>query len=95
MEEGKMRKIFVFMLVAMIINLLSVLCISIASVSKIELPPAFQSDLLPAGVNPDSWFYGLKKFSENIDLFFTFDDLAKAEKLAYYAELRLASQFMK
>jgi hypothetical protein len=34
--------------------------------------------------------YGLKKFSENIDLFFTFDDLVKAEKLAYYAELRLA-----
>jgi len=85
-----MRKIFVFMLIAMMINLSSVLCISGASVGKIELPPAFQRELLPAGVTPDSWLYGLKKFSENIDLFFTFDDLAKAEKLAYYAELRLA-----
>lgn len=87
-----MRKIFVFMLIAMMINLSSVICISgaSASVSKIELPPAFQRELLPAGVTPDSWLYGLKKFSENIDLFFTFDDLAKAEKLAYYAELRLA-----
>ena len=87
-----MRKIFVFMLIAMMINLSSVICISgaSASVSKIELPPAFQRELLPAGITPDSWLYGLKKFSENIDLFFTFDDLAKAEKLAYYAELRLA-----
>jgi len=85
-----MRKIFVVMLIAMMINLSSVLCISGASVSEIELPPAFQRELLPAGVTPDSWLYGLKKFSENIDLFFTFDDLAKAEKLAYYAELRLA-----
>lgn len=90
MEEEKMRKIFVVMLIAMMINLSSVLCISGASVSEIELPPAFQRELLPAGVTPDSWLYGLKKFSENIDLFFTFDDLAKAEKLAYYAELRLA-----
>ena len=90
MEEEKMRKIFVFMLIAMIINLSSVLCISSSSVSEIELPPAFQRELLPAGVTPDSWLYGLKKFSENIDLFFTFDDLVKAEKLAYYAELRLA-----
>ena len=78
------------MLIAMMINLSSVICISGASVSKIELPPAFQRELLPAGITPDSWLYGLKKFSENIDLFFTFDDLAKAEKLAYYAELRLA-----
>ena len=87
-----MRKIFIFMLIAMMINLSSVICISgaSASVSKIELPPAFQRELLPAGITPDSWLYGLKKFSENIDLFFTFDDLAKAEKLAYYAELRLA-----
>ena len=80
-----MRKIFVFMLIAMMINLSSFLCINGASVSKIELPPAFQRELLPVGVTPDSWMYGLKKFSENIDLFFTFDDLAKAEKLAYYA----------
>ncbi|MCK5030872.1 MAG: hypothetical protein KAR64_05355 [Thermoplasmatales archaeon] len=85
-----MRKIFVFMLIAMMINLSSVICISSSSVSKIELPPAFQRELFPAGITPGSWLYGFKKFSENIDLFFTFDDLAKAEKLAYYAELRLA-----
>ena len=85
-----MRKIFVVMLVTIMVNLSSVLCISGASVDKIELPPAFQRELLPAGVTPDSWFYGLKKLSENIDLFFTFDVLAKAKKLAYYAEIRLA-----
>jgi hypothetical protein len=50
--EEKMRKIFVFMLIAMMINLSSVLCISGASVSKIELPPAFQRELLPGGDYP-------------------------------------------
>ncbi|ENO12412.1 hypothetical protein MBGDC06_00070 [Thermoplasmatales archaeon SCGC AB-539-C06] len=85
-----MRKILVFMLVAMMSDLSSVLCISGASVSKIELLLVFQRKLLLAGITPDSWLYGIKKFSENIDLFFTFDDIGKAEKLVYYAELRLA-----
>ncbi|MBM3199424.1 hypothetical protein FJZ53_00705 [Candidatus Woesearchaeota archaeon] len=57
---------------------------------KIELPPAFERGLPATGITPDSFFYGFKKFFEGIDMFFTFDDVAKAEKHAKYAELRLA-----
>ena len=57
---------------------------------KIELPPAFERELPAAGITPDSWMYGFKRFFEGIDLFFTFDDVAKAEKHLKYAELRLA-----
>jgi len=57
---------------------------------KIELPPAFERELPAAGITPDSWMYGFKRFFESIDLFFTFDDVAKAEKHLKYAELRLA-----
>jgi len=57
---------------------------------KIELPPSFERELPTAGVTPDSWIYGFKKLLESIDLFFTFDDVAKAEKHLKYAELRLA-----
>jgi hypothetical protein len=57
---------------------------------KIELPPAFERGLPAAGITPDSWMYGFKKFFEGVDLFFTFDDVAKAEKYVRYAELRLA-----
>lgn len=58
--------------------------------NKIELPPAFERGLPAAGITPDSWMYGFKKFFEGIDLFFTFDDVAKAEKHLKYAELRLS-----
>ena len=99
-----MRKKFVIMVV-MLMNLSSIACISAASElttdvttgaevdameNIIELPPAFQRDLLPHGTTPDSWLYGFKKFFEGVDLFFTSDDVAKAEKHAYLAELRLA-----
>ncbi|MBW2979756.1 S8 family serine peptidase [Candidatus Woesearchaeota archaeon] len=57
---------------------------------KIELPPAFEKGLPAVGITPDSWMYGFKRFFEGIDLFFTFDDVAKAEKHLKYAELRLA-----
>jgi len=57
---------------------------------KIELPPAFKRGLPAAGITPDSWIYGFKRFFEGIDLFFTFDDVEKAEKYLKYAELRLA-----
>lgn len=57
---------------------------------KIELPSAFERELPAAGITPDSWMYGFKRFFEGIDLFFTFDDVVKAEKYLKYAELRLA-----
>ena len=57
---------------------------------KIELPPAFSRGLLPAGITPDSWTYGFKKFFEGAGMFFTFNDVAKAEKYAERAELRLS-----
>jgi serine protease AprX len=57
---------------------------------KTELPPAFERGLPAAGITPDSFFYGFKKFFERVDLFFTFDEIAKAEKHVKYAELRLA-----
>ena len=57
---------------------------------KIDLPPAFERGLPAAGITPDSWTYGFKKFFEGVDMFFTFDDVAKAEKHINYAELRLA-----
>jgi len=56
---------------------------------EIELPPAFERELPAAGITPDSWMYRFKRFFEGIDLFFTFDDVAKAEKYLKYAELRL------
>jgi len=57
---------------------------------EIELPLAFERGLPAAGITPDSWTYGFKRFFEDIDLFFTFDDVVKAEKHGKYAELRLA-----
>ncbi len=57
---------------------------------NIDLPPAFNRDLASAGTTPDSWTYGFKKFSEGIGMFFTFDKVAKAEKYAERAELRLS-----
>jgi len=57
---------------------------------KIELPPAFERELPAVRIAPDSFFYRFKKFFEGVDIFFTFDDVAKAEKYIKYAELRLA-----
>lgn len=58
--------------------------------NTIELPPEFQRDLPSPGITPDSLMYRFKRFIEGVDLFFTFDDVAKAEKHATLAELRLA-----
>ncbi len=49
-----------------------------------------QTDLPDPGMTPDSPFYGFKRFSEGVGLFFTFDDVAKAEKHLHFAELRLS-----
>ncbi len=57
---------------------------------KPELPPAFRRELPPAGVTPDSFAYGFKRFFENIDMFFAIDEEARAEKHVKYAELRLS-----
>lgn len=51
---------------------------------------AQEADLPDAGITPDSWMYGFKRFFEGVDMFFTFDPSAKAEKHLKHAELRLA-----
>ncbi|MCW3488838.1 DUF5667 domain-containing protein [Dethiobacter alkaliphilus] len=43
-----------------------------------------------AGILPDSPFYFLKRFIEQVQLTFTFEDEAKAQRLLEFAELRLA-----
>ena len=57
---------------------------------EIKPHPIFKRELPIPGILPDSPLYGLKRFFESLDLFFTFDDLTKAEKHLKYAELRLA-----
>jgi len=47
-------------------------------------------DLPDPGALPDSPFYFLKSWTEGIGTFFTFGDLAKAERFANLAEIRLA-----
>ena len=48
------------------------------------------NDLPEPGMLPDSPFYFLKSWSENIGTFFTFDDVAKAERFLDLSEKRLA-----
>lgn len=48
-----------------------------------------QTDLPPAGITPDSYFYFLESFFERIGTFFTFGDIAKAERYANLANERI------
>lgn len=57
--------------------------------SSMQVAVAQKPELPNPGITPDSWMYGFKKFFEGIIMFFTFDDLAKAEKHVNYAGLRL------
>lgn len=52
--------------------------------------PVQESELPDAGITPDSFLYGFKRFFEKTDIFFTFGDSAKVEKHLHYAELRLS-----
>jgi len=56
----------------------------------VQVVSAQGPELPDPGTTPDSWAYGFKRFFEGADMFFTFDDLAKAEKHANYAGLRLS-----
>ncbi|HDJ96816.1 MAG TPA: hypothetical protein ENG45_01955 [Candidatus Aenigmarchaeota archaeon] len=47
-------------------------------------------ELPAAGIMPDSPLYVFKKLFEKLDLFLTFEEVAKAEKHLKYAEVRLA-----
>jgi|GEM_PF-3448613 len=49
---------------------------------------AFAQEVV-VGDLPGSWTYPFKRFAETLDLAFTFDNVAKAEKYANYAQLRL------
>jgi predicted RNA-binding Zn ribbon-like protein len=51
---------------------------------------AFDKELPSVSIMPDSWWYGMKRFFEGVDLFFTFDEVDKAKKCIRYAEMRLA-----
>jgi predicted RNA-binding Zn ribbon-like protein len=51
---------------------------------------AFDKELPSISIMPDSWWYGMKRFFEGVDLFFTFDEVDKAKKCIRYAEMRLA-----
>ena len=75
-----------------VLSFLAVLLVAIPAISVIESQPniSLERGLPEAGITPDSWLYGFKRFFESIDLFFTFDEIAKAEKYLKYAELRLA-----
>lgn len=70
-----MKKLIVF-------NLILVILLSPLAAAQEELPDP--------GITPDSFLYGLKRVFESIDLFFTFNKLAVAEKKIKYAELRLS-----
>jgi len=55
-----------------------------------NIPDEYKRTIPLAGITPDSWIYGFKRLSENIDIFFTFGELKKAEKYVDYAEIRLS-----
>ena len=55
-----------------------------------NIPDEYDRALPSAGITPDSWLYGLKRLSETIDIFFTFNEQEKAEKYVRYAETRLS-----
>ncbi len=69
---------------------LSLTLILTVLLSSVPIAVAQKPELPDPGTTPDSWVYGFKRFSEGMDMFFTFDDLAKAEKHANYAGLRLS-----
>ncbi len=62
--------------------LFSCLFLGFSSVKAVELPDP--------GLIPGNFFYFLKIFFENIRTFFTFGEIAKAERFLFLAELRLA-----
>ena len=54
-------------------------------------PALAQEEQLPdPGITPDSWMYGFKRFGEALDMAFTFDEAARAQKHLRYASLRLS-----
>jgi len=71
-------------------NLRYILGLVVLGLMLSSVPIVAQKALPDPGITPDSWTYGFKRFFEGVDMFFTFDDLAKAEKHVKYAELRLS-----
>jgi len=56
----------------------------------IDLTAKENKEVVGAGINPDSVFYGLDRAMERLSLAFTFKKAKKAEKALKYAEERLA-----
>jgi hypothetical protein len=48
------------------------------------------AELPPVEVTPDSFWYGIQRFTENIDLLLTFDEIVRAEKNLSLANKRVA-----
>lgn len=75
-----MKKVSAFILSTLIASLVSTTCLAATNSTSLPNP----------GITPDSPFYFLDKWMEDIDLFFTFPKEAKAEKRLQFAEERLA-----
>lgn len=71
-------------------NLKHVFCLFLILIISSTVTNAQDPELPDPGITPDSWMYGLKRAFEGISMFFTFDEVAKAEKHLHYAELRLS-----
>jgi hypothetical protein len=52
--------------------------------------PAQAVTLPTPSITPDSWFYGIKRFWQSVDMGLTFDPASKAQKEVNYANERLA-----
>ncbi len=57
---------------------------------SVQIAVAQEHELPDPGVTPDSWIYGFKRFSEGVDIIFTFDGPTRAVKHVNYAALRLS-----
>lgn len=71
-------------------KIISLLIISVFLFSLGAGVLAQEADLLSLGLLPDSPFYFLKTWKEQIQLFFTFDAEKKAEQYLHLADVRLA-----
>ena len=60
------------------------------NVDSIINTPVNPSPLVKPGLTPDNFFYPLKLFFEDVHTAFTFGHLAKAKRLAFLAEKRMA-----
>ena len=73
-----------------ILGLTLVLTVLVSSVQMAAAADVQRPQLPDAGTLPDSFMYGITRVFESVDLFFTFDGPARAEKFVNYAGVRLS-----